>query len=81
MQSYGIFACTSVKGCLPLTRISLLQFPILSFVQFVTITDSIDVYCYLFYGEQVSHQGKLAQMVERSHNMREVLGLDTHILQ
>ena len=55
-------------------RISLLQFPILSFSQFLTITDSIDVYFYLFDGEQVSHQGELAQMVERSLSMREVQG-------
>ena len=56
------------------TRISLLQFPILSFTQFVTITDSIDVYYYLFGGEQLSHQAELGQMVERSRRMRGVLG-------
>ena len=38
----------------PLTRISLLQFATVSFFQFVTITDSIDVHNYLFNGEQVS---------------------------
>ena len=48
------------------TRIFLLQFPILSFSQFVTITDSIDVYYYLFDGELVCHQEELARMVERS---------------
>ena len=69
MQSYGIFACTSVKGCLPLTRVSLLQFPILSFVQFVTITDSIDVHYYFFNGEQVPQQWELAQMVEHPPRM------------
>ena len=75
MQSYNsISACTSVKGCLPLTRDSLLQFPILSFSQFVTITDNIDVHYYLFQGEHVPQQEELAQMLEHSHSMREVLG-------
>ena len=66
MQSYGIFACTLVKGCFAPTRIPLSQFPILSFSQFVTITDSIDVYYYLFDGEQVCLQEELARMVEHS---------------
>ena len=50
-------------------RISLLQFPILSISQFVTITDIIDVYYYLFYGEQASQQRELAQIVEHSLSM------------
>ena len=62
------------KGCLLLTRISLLQFPILSFFQFVSITDSIHVDYYLLNGEQVPQEGELAQMVEHSFRMREVLG-------
>ena len=75
METYGgIFARTSVKGCLPLTRDSLLQFPILSFFQFVTITDNIDVHYYLFDGEHVPEQEELAQMVEHSLSMRELLG-------
>ena len=74
MQSYGIFAPTSVKGCLALTRDSLLQFPILSLFQFVTITDNIDVRYYLFHGEQLPQQGELAQIVEHSLRMREVMG-------
>ena len=56
------------------TRISLLQFPILSFSQLVTITDSIDVHYYLFNEEQTAQQGELAQMAEHSLSMREVLG-------
>ena len=63
------------------TRISLLQFPVLSFSQFLTITDRVDVYLYLLDGEQVSHQGELGKMVERSLSMREVTGIDTQILQ
>ena len=68
------FAGTSVKGCLPLTRDSLLLFPILSFFQFVSITDSIHVDYYLLNGEEAPQQGELAQMVEHSLHMREVLG-------
>ena len=56
------------------TRISLLQFPLLSFSQLVTITYSTDVYYYLFDGEPVCHQEELARMVERSLSIREVLG-------
>ena len=56
-------------------RTSLLQFPILSFPQFVTITDIIDDYYYLFYGEQASHQRELAQIVEHLLSMQTVLGL------
>ena len=75
MQSYSsIFACISVKRCLLLTRISVLQFPILSFYQFVTISDNIDVHYYLFDGEQVPQKGELAQIVEHLLRMREVLG-------
>ena len=55
------------------TPISLLQFPILSFSQFVTITDSIDVYYYLFDGEPVCHQEGLARMVEHLLSMQQVL--------
>ena len=40
--------------------------------QFVTITDSVDVYYYLFDGGQVCRQGELARMVEHSLCMREV---------
>ena len=44
MQCYSsIFAHKSVKVCLPMIRISLFEFPIQSFFQLVTITDSIDV--------------------------------------
>ena len=57
------------------TGISLLQFPILSFSQFVTITDSIDVYNYLFDGEPVCLQEDLARMVEH------LLSIDNQILQ
>ena len=54
MESYsGILSHTSVKGCLPLTRVSLLQFPIPAFFQFVTITDNNDD---LFNGEQEPQQ-------------------------
>ena len=75
MQSYSsIFACTSVKECLPLTPVSLFQSPIPSFFQFVTVTDYKDVHYYLFNGEQVPQQKQLAQMVEHSLRMREVLG-------
>ena len=75
MQSYSsIFGRTSVKVCLALTRDSLLQFPILSFFQFVTITDNIYVHYYLFHREQVPQQGELAQMEEHSLRMREVQG-------
>ena len=42
--------------------------------QFVTITDSIDVHYYLFNREQVPQQVELAQLVENSLRMREVLG-------
>ena len=70
MQSYSsIFARTSVKVCLALTRVSLLQFSILSFFQIVTITDIIYVHYYLFHGDQVPQQGELAQMVEHSLRM------------
>ena len=65
MQSYGIFAHIRQRGFAP-TRISLLQFPILSYFQFVTITDSVDVHYYLFNREQIAQQGELAQMAERS---------------
>ena len=54
-------------------RISLLQFPVLSIAQFLTITDRVDIYMYLFDGEQVSHLEELAKIVERSLSMREVL--------
>ena len=74
MESYSVFAHAPVKGCLPLRRISLLQFPILSFFQFVTVTDGLDVHYYLFNGEQVPQQGQLAQLVEHSCRIREVLG-------
>ena len=43
------------------------------FFQFVTITDNKDVHYYLFNGEQVPQQKELAQMVEHSLCMREVL--------
>ena len=69
MQSCGIFARTLVQKVFAATWISLLQFIILSFSQFVTITDSIAVYFYSFDGEQVCHQEELAQMVERSLSM------------
>ena len=75
MQSYSsLLSFTSVKECLPLTRVLLLQFPILSFFQFLTITDNKDVHYYLFYGEQVPQQKESAQMVEHSLRMREVVG-------
>ena len=47
---------------------------ILSFSQFVNIIDRTNLYYYLFDGEVVAHQGELAQMVERSLSMQEVLG-------
>ena len=56
------------------TGISLLQFPILSFSQFVTIIDRTGLYYHLFDQDLVADQGGLAQMVERSLSMREVLG-------
>ena len=56
------------------TRISLFQFLILSFSQFVTIIDRTELYYYLLDGEVVAHQAEIAQMVERSLSMREVLG-------
>ena len=74
MESYGIFARTPVKGYFAPTWISLLQFPIQSLSLLMTITHSIDVYYYLFDGEQVSHQNELAQIAERSLSMREALG-------
>ena len=80
MQSYGIFARTLVRVFAP-TRISLLQFPILSFSKFLTITDSTDLYYYLLDGEQVCHQRQLAQMVERSLRHVRGTGIDTQILQ
>ena len=40
----------------------------------MTITDSTDVYYYLFDGKQVFYPGELAQTVDRSLSMREVLG-------
>ena len=46
MQLYSIFAHGSVKQCLPTTRISLLQMLHSIVSQFVTITDSVDVYYY-----------------------------------
>ena len=57
-----------------LTRISLLRLNIRSFFQFVRITASIDVHYYLFHGEDIPQQGELAQMVEHSRHMRQVLG-------
>ena len=42
--------------------------------QFVTITDSINVHDYLFNEHLVAHQAKLAQMVEHSLRIQEVLG-------
>ena len=75
MQSYSsIFECISVKECLPLTPDSLFRSPILSFFQFVTVTDYKDVHYYLSDGEQVPQQKQLAQMVEHSLRIREVLG-------
>ena len=56
------------------TRISMFQFPVPSFSQFLTIIDRTDLYYYLFDGDPVAHQGGLAQMVERSLSMREVVG-------
>ena len=55
-------------------RISLLKFPILSSSLFLTIIDRTDVHYYLFDGEVVAHQRELAQMVECSLSMQEVLG-------
>ena len=55
-----------VKECLCLTRVSLLQFSILSFLL-------ICEYCRQY--KFVPQQGELAHMVERSLSMREVLGL------
>ena len=52
----------------------MLQFPILSFFSFLTITDSVDVHYYLFNGEQVPQQEELGQMVEHWFRMRGVLG-------
>ena len=46
----------------------------LSFLQFLTITDNKDVHNYWFYGEQVPQQKELPQMVEHSLRMRMVLG-------
>ena len=70
----NIFAHTSVKVCLALKRVSLFRFPILSFFfQFVTITDNKDVHYYLFNGERLPQQKELAQMVEYSLCMQEVL--------
>ena len=75
MQSYGsLLSGISVKGCLPLARVFLLQFPILSFFLFVTITDNIEVHYYFFHGKHVPQQEELAQMVKHSLHMREVLG-------
>ena len=51
------------------TRISMFQFPILSFSQFVTIIDRNDLYYYLFDGDDVAHQGELAQKVEHLLSM------------
>ena len=56
------------------TRISMFQFPIISFSQFVTMIDRTDLYYYLFDGVTVAHQGELAQKVECLLSMREVLG-------
>ena len=75
MQSYSsIFKRTSVKVCLALTRVLLLQFPILSFFQSLTITDNKDVHYYLFNREQKVQQKELSQMVKDSLCMQEVLG-------
>ena len=64
------YFCTQIgQTVLDLTRISLVQFPILSFSQFVTLIDSRDLYYYLFDGEVVAHQKELAQMVEHSISM------------
>ena len=73
MQSYGIFARTSAQGCLPQKEF-LFHFPILSSSKFLTIIDRTDIYYYLFDGEVVAHQRELAQMVECSLSMQEVLG-------
>ena len=51
------------------TRISMFQFPIPSFSQFLTIIDRTDLYYYLFDGDPVAHQGELSQMVEHSLSM------------
>ena len=80
MQSYSIFAQTSVKWCVPQARISLPQFPVLWFSQFLAMRDSIDVYYYLFHGKQISHQGESTQMVVGSLRMQEVLGLITRFV-
>ena len=75
MQSYSsLLSGISVKGCFPLARVFLLQFPILSFFQFLTNTDNKDVHFYLFYEDQVPQQKELSQMVEHSLHMRKVLG-------
>ena len=61
-----------MKGCLPLTRICLLQFHIPSLF-------FICEYCRQY--RLVAHPGDLAQIVERSLSMREVLRLVPQILQ
>ena len=70
-----LYFCTHIsQRVFAPTRISLLKFPSLSFSQFVTIRDSIDVHYYLFNGEKVPHQVELVQLVERSLSRQEVLG-------
>ena len=73
MQSYSIFGHTSVKQCMQPIRIPLLQASIPPFFKFMTITDSIDVYYYLFGGKEESYIGELAQMIEHSLSTQEVL--------
>ena len=56
------------------TRISMFQFPALSFSQFVTIIDRTDLYYHFLDGDAVAHQGELVQKAEHLLRMREVLG-------
>ena len=82
MQSYSsLLSRTSVKECLPLTRVLLLQFPILSFFQLLTITNNKDVHYYLFYGEQVPQQKELAQNGRALTSHERGTGSNTQILQ
>ena len=69
-----VFCMHISQRVFPSTRISMFQFPIISFFQFVTIIDRTDLYYYLFDGVAVAHQGELAQKEGCLLGMREVLG-------
>ena len=66
---------------MPLTRVFWLQFPILSFFQFLTTTDSKDVHYCLFYGEEAPQQKGINSNGRALASHERGTGNNTQILQ